>query len=273
MACLVVLNWPAFMAALQQQQQQQQGQQQQAQRQQGVQPRQHSRQQQTPTSRPQLAEQVDCWALSSCGLHALLLFVGHLTAGGDLCLQHDSTLCGHLHVSNKLWHASMQPPTTLLAAQVSTVRSIGTVVAYAVILTSRCLLFLPRCLLWAVLPILLHAALRRASSEYLPAKQVAGRKGLSDAELAARMAAGPEPAMPGVPFSKVGRRSAGVHRSRVVCVAVCVARDAGWGMRGSGCMQCDQHASKGNMSCVGGWCCSLGCWGIQLDQPYSPTLD
>ena len=97
--------------------------------------------------------------------------------------------------------------------QVSTVRSIGTVAAYAVILTSRCLLFLPRILLWTVLPILLHAALRRASSEYLPAKQVGGRKGLSDAELTARMGASPEPATPGVPFSKVGCLSAGLQRS------------------------------------------------------------
>ena len=102
MACLVVLNWPAFMAALQQQQQQQQGQEQQAPQQQGVQPQQHRRQQQTPTSRPQLAEQVDCWARCSCGLHALLLFVGHLVACGDLCLRHVPTLCGHLHVSGQL---------------------------------------------------------------------------------------------------------------------------------------------------------------------------
>ena len=88
-------------------------------------------------------------------------------------------------------------------AQVSMVRSIGTVVAYAVILTSRCLLFLPRSLLWAALPILLHAALRRAASEYLPPGQAAGRKALSDAELAARMDTGPAHGVPGVPFMRV----------------------------------------------------------------------
>ena len=104
MACLVALNWPAFMAALRQQQQ---GQQQQAQRQQGVQPRQPSQQQRTPTSKPQLAEQVGCQALCSCGLHAVPLSPGHCTACGESGMQLDETLYKHLHVFSKLRYAPM----------------------------------------------------------------------------------------------------------------------------------------------------------------------
>ena len=95
--------------------------------------------------------------------------------------------------------------TSCVVLQISTVKSIGTVLAYTVILTSRCFLFLPRCLLCAALPVLLHAALRRAASEYLPAPMKMGpgnRKRLSDAELAARMQARLPEELPGVPLSK-----------------------------------------------------------------------
>ena len=86
--------------------------------------------------------------------------------------------------------------------QAGTWRSLATVVAYSVILTSRCLLYLPRSLLWASLPVLLHASLRRAPSEHLQPHQTAGRARLSDTELAARLGSRREPAL-GVPAAKV----------------------------------------------------------------------
>lgn len=142
-------------------------------------------------------------------------------------VQQSKPLCGSTKGHVLHLHGALLAVTSYLVAQAvcllattgpdcmqaSMWRNLGTVVAYSIIFTSRCVLYLPRSLLWASVPVLLHASLRRAPSEYLGPGKRAQRGRMSDAELALRLSCSVSP-IPGVPAAKVTYQVAGHLHTR-----------------------------------------------------------